>query len=102
MAEAPAFLAVQVCHAASPQRIALIDLQVAPGTTVQQAILRSGLLVQVPDLDLAACRVGIWNKLKTLETVVRDHDRIEVYRPLIADPMEARRRRADKAGKTRG
>ena len=88
---------MQVCHAASPQRIVTIDVQVAPGTTLYQAIRQSGLLDQVVDLDLAQCRVGIWNKLKPLEAVVRDRDRIEIYRPLIADPMDARRRRAAKA-----
>ena len=95
--EARAPLAVQVCHAASPERVVTIDLHVAPGTTLYQAIRQSGLLDQVADLDLAQCRVGIWSKLKPLEAVVQDRDRIEVYRPLIANPMDARRRRAAKA-----
>ena len=94
----PPALAVQVCHAASPSHIVMIDLEVAPGTTLLQAIEQSGLLDQVADLDLARYRVGIWNKLKPLETALRDRDRIEVYRPLLADPMDARRRRAAKSG----
>ena len=102
MAEVPASLAIEVCHAASPQQIVRIDLQVAPGTTVHQAIVQSGILENVAGLDLSVCRVGIWNKLKTLETVIKDHDRIEIYRPLIADPMDARRRRAETARLVRG
>lgn len=98
IAAAPAAtVAVQVCHAASPQQITLIALEVAAGATVEQAIHQSGLLEQVMELDLAACRVGIWGKLKLFETVVKVGDRIEVYRPLIADPKDARRRRAAKA-----
>ena len=99
MAEAAASFTVQVCHAASPQKIFLLDLEVASGTTVLQAIQKSGLLDQVESLDLATCRVGIWSKLKALDTVVRERDRIEVYRPLIADPMDARRARAAKTNK---
>lgn len=94
---APATIAVQVCHAAAPERIVLVDVQVAAGTTVQEAIRRSGLLDQADAPDLASCRVGIWNKLKTLETVLKDRDRVEIYRPLVADPMDARRRRAAKS-----
>ena len=95
-ATSSATVPVEICHAASPWQIASIALEVAAGATIEQAIRQSGLLEQVTGLDMAACRVGIWGKLKTFETVVKACDRIEVYRPLIADPMDARRRRAAK------
>jgi putative ubiquitin-RnfH superfamily antitoxin RatB of RatAB toxin-antitoxin module len=67
---------------------------VVPGTTLEQAIHESCLLQQIDGIDLTSCAVGIHGKKKTLDTVLREHDRVEVYRPLIADPKEARRRRA--------
>ena len=94
-------LSVQVCHAL-PDRIFLRDLRVKPGTSVQQAIVDSGLLEQMPGLDLAELKVGIHGKQKSLEVTVRDGDRIEVYRPLIADPKDARRRRAVRESRRKG
>jgi putative ubiquitin-RnfH superfamily antitoxin RatB of RatAB toxin-antitoxin module len=79
---------------ALPDHQWLIDVSVPPGTTVRGAIEASGLLAHAPGIDLDATRVGIYGKLSTLDTVVRASDRIEVYRPLIADPKDARRRRA--------
>jgi len=79
---------------ALPDRQWLIPFSVPAGTTVREAILRSGLLEQAPGIDLESARVGIYGKLSTMETLVRALDRIEVYRPLIADPKEARRKRA--------
>lgn len=94
---ADAGIEVQVCYA-TPSFVFLRDLQVARATTLAQAIAQSGLLLQVDGIDLATCAVGIHGKKKTLDTVLREHDRVEVYRPLIADPKEARRRRASKPG----
>ena len=91
MVESP--INVSVAYAL-PDRQYLFELQVAPGTTLEETIQLSGLLRQVPDIDLAQARVGIYGKLKTLETLVRERDRIEIYRPLIADPKDARRKRA--------
>jgi putative ubiquitin-RnfH superfamily antitoxin RatB of RatAB toxin-antitoxin module len=88
-------IGVQVCYA-TPTLELLLELQVATGTTLEQAIAQSGLLQQVPQIDLATAPVGIYAKKKPLDTVLRAHDRIEVYRPLIADPKEARRRRASR------
>jgi putative ubiquitin-RnfH superfamily antitoxin RatB of RatAB toxin-antitoxin module len=93
---ADAGLNVQVCYA-TPSFEFLRDLRVACGTTVAQAIAQSDLLRQVDGIDLATCTVGIHGKKQTLDTVLREHDRVEVYRPLIADPKDARRRRANKA-----
>jgi putative ubiquitin-RnfH superfamily antitoxin RatB of RatAB toxin-antitoxin module len=88
-------LKIQVCYA-TPDLEILLDLAVPGGTTVYQAIRQSGILKTSPEIDLSVNEVGIHGKLKTLDTVLRDHDRIEIYRPLIADPKETRRRRANK------
>ncbi len=94
MAEA-AKLRVQVCYATA-QRQWLLALEVEPGTTLHQAITASGILQQAPEIDLSVWQVGIFGKLKPLDTVLRPQDRVEIYRPLKADPMESRRRRAAK------
>ncbi len=86
---------IQVCHA-TPERQVLRELDVPVGTSLHDGIKRSGLLEEMHEIDLSCWRVGIYGKLKTLGTVLRDRDRIEIYRPLIADPMESRRKRADK------
>lgn len=86
-------LTVQVCYALPEQRF-LEELRVYPGTTIAQAIQDSRVLEQFPKIDLAQQRVGIFGKLKTMDTVLREGDRIEIYRPLQADPKETRRRRA--------
>ncbi len=70
------------------------SLTVPAGTTLGQALEQSGVLREFPGIDLAVNMVGIYGKKKSLDTVLREHDRIEVYRPLQADPKEARRRRA--------
>ncbi|MDP3843091.1 MAG: RnfH family protein [Oxalobacteraceae bacterium] len=87
-------LQVQVCYA-KPEIQLLRDVSVPPGTTLQAAIVQSGILDEMPEIDLSTCRVGVYSKLKTLEAILRDGDRVEIYRPLIADPKESRRRRAD-------
>lgn len=74
----------------------LRDLDVPVGTTLRQAIEQSGVLQREPGIDLSTCRVGIFGKLKELDVPLREHDRVEIYRPLIADPKEARRKRAEK------
>jgi putative ubiquitin-RnfH superfamily antitoxin RatB of RatAB toxin-antitoxin module len=83
---------VQVCYASEAAQF-LRALQVAPGTTIGQAIALSGLAEAVPGLDVAALETGIYAKKKPRDTILREHDRIELYRPLIADPKHARRRR---------
>ncbi|HJV82691.1 RnfH family protein [Noviherbaspirillum sp.] len=86
---------VQICYA-RPQSHDMRELDVREGATLQFAIEQSGILRDVPEIDLAACRVGVYGKLKALDTVLRDGDRVEIYRPLVADPKESRRRRAVK------
>ena len=84
---------VQVCHA-TPQREFLRALELADGATLEQAVRESGLLEAFPEIDLGSAAVGIYAKKKALDTRLRDGDRVEVYRPLLADPKEIRRRRA--------
>lgn len=85
-------LNVQVCYASEELQF-LRSLQVAAGTTLEQAVRLSGVLTAAPEIDLATMAVGIYAKKKALDTVLREHDRVEIYRPLIADPKHARRRR---------
>jgi len=71
------------------------SLEVEQGTTVQELIELSGLLEQYPEIELnKKNKVGLFGKLSKLNTVLRDKDRVEIYRPLIADPKEVRRKRA--------
>ncbi|MCG2584113.1 RnfH family protein [Massilia sp. TS11] len=86
-------LQIQVAYATA-EREFFKDLAVPAGTTIGQAIIASGIAADVPGIDLDHNPVGVFGKKKTLDTLVRAQDRIEIYRPLIADPKEARRRRA--------
>lgn len=94
-------LQVQICYAAPGLQV-LKDTLVAPGCTIQQAIIDSGLLREQPDIDLSVCKVGLYGKAKPLDTVLRERDRIEIYRALLADPMESRRRRVAHKDKEKG
>lgn len=109
----PATLRIQVCYATARQQL-LRELSMQAGATVQDAIEASGILVDMARLaqagelgelddardpghaafDPAQHQVGIFGKKKTPDTVLRDGDRVELYRPLLADPKESRRRRA--------
>jgi putative ubiquitin-RnfH superfamily antitoxin RatB of RatAB toxin-antitoxin module len=79
---------------ALPLRADSVTLLVPAGTTVEQAIRRSGLLERFPEIDLTRDRIGIYSRWVRLDAVLREGDRIEVYRPLAADPKEVRRQRA--------
>jgi putative ubiquitin-RnfH superfamily antitoxin RatB of RatAB toxin-antitoxin module len=81
---------------ATPAEEFIHPMRVAPGATVGQAIEGSGVLARFPDINLVTQPVGIYGKKKTLDTVLRERDRIEIYRPLVADPKDSRRRRAAK------
>lgn len=80
---------------ALPDKQTLLKQQVDAGTTVADAIQASGILDKHPEIDLATSKLGIFSKLIKSDTVLRDKDRIEIYRPLIADPKEVRRKRAE-------
>ena len=101
MADGGSGIHVQVCYA-TPDHQMLQDLSVPVGTSVHRAILQSGLLQSAAEIDLSVLRVGIYGKLKNLDTLLNDGDRVEIYRPLIADPKESRRKRAEKKDKKIG
>lgn len=85
---------VEVAYAL-PERQELIALEVAEGISIAEAIALSGIVDLFPEIDLAHNKVGIFGHLAKLETVLRDGDRVEIYRPLIADPKLARKQRAE-------
>lgn len=95
MAEQISVIRVQVCHATPTQQF-LRAFDMGNGATIQTAIDVSGVLDACPAIDLNSCKTGLHGKLCPRDTVLRDGDRVEIYRPLIADPMDARRRRAEK------
>lgn len=86
-------IAVEVAFAL-PDRQALVSLRVRAGSTANEAIRLSGLLEQFPDIDLAVNKVGIFGRLCPLDQVLEEGDRVEIYRPLLADPKAVRRRLA--------
>ena len=86
---------VQICYARPGMTISR-EVVVPANATIRGAIEQSGVLDDVPDIDLTTCRVGIYGKPKLLDAPLREHDRIEIYRPLIADPKDSRRRRVEK------
>ncbi|MDG6897815.1 RnfH family protein [Actinobacillus delphinicola] len=79
---------------ALPKRHFLKSYTVSEGTTVEEAILHSKLLEKFPNIDLHKNKVGIFSRPVTLKDTVNNGDRIEIYRPLLADPREIRRQRA--------
>lgn len=80
---------------ALPHEQNLLRLQLPQGATVEAAIKESGLLEKYPEIDLARNKLGIFGKLTKADAALRDKDRVEIYRPLIADPKEIRRQRAE-------
>ena len=84
---------VEVVYAL-PERQDLVSIKLPAGATLQRAIEASGLLLKYPEIDLASGRFGIYSRISKPDSVLRDRDRVEIYRPLIADPKEVRRRRA--------
>ena len=86
-------LTIEVVYALPDQQV-VIPLTVDDDTNIEQAILASGILTQFPEIDLTQNRVGIYSRLAKLSDGLLDGDRIEIYRPLLEDPREIRRRRA--------
>jgi putative ubiquitin-RnfH superfamily antitoxin RatB of RatAB toxin-antitoxin module len=79
---------------ALPEQQTLLSVQVPEGSTVADGVTLSGILERHPDIDFARSKLGLFGKLSKADALLRDHDRIEIYRPLIADPKEVRRQRA--------
>ncbi|QZN96633.1 RnfH family protein [Symbiopectobacterium purcellii] len=84
---------------ALPERQYVRSVTVEEGATVEQAIIASGLLTLRTDIDLQVNKVGIFSRAARLMDAVTEGDRIEIYRPLIADPKELRRQRAERSKK---
>ncbi|HEX7048013.1 MAG TPA: RnfH family protein [Gammaproteobacteria bacterium] len=93
-------IVVEVAYAL-PDRQVLIPLTVPAGTTAIEAIRRSGISEQFPGIDLSNGRIGVFGRLCPSERVLEAGDRVEIYRPLVADPKEVRRRLAAE-GRTMG
>jgi uncharacterized protein len=91
-------LSVEVCYAL-PDAQTLIAVELPAGATLQQALDASGILKRFPSIDLKTQKVGVFGKLKPLDTVLVDHDRVEIYRPLLVDPKVSRQRRVEKTRK---
>jgi len=79
---------------AKPGEQFLEQVRVPEDTTVELAIRQSGVLERFPEIDLSSNKVGVFGKAAALKSTLHDGDRIEIYRPLIADPKEARKKRA--------
>lgn len=91
-------IVVEVAYAL-PEKQYLQRVTLEEGATVEQAIRQSGLLELRSDIDLQVNKIGIYSRPVKLHDVVREGDRVEIYRPLIADPKELRRQRAEKSAK---
>lgn len=89
---------VTVAYSPAPRQVCEIALCLLPGATVAQALQQSGLQSLYPELDLPTAALGIWGRKAALAQVLRDKDRVEVYRPLRVDPKVARRERFVKQG----
>ena len=84
---------VEVAYAKLDEQV-LLELDVDAGLTLREAVEQSGILQRFPEIDLTSNKVGIFGKLAKLDTRLAQGDRVEIYRPLIADPKEQRKKRA--------
>jgi putative ubiquitin-RnfH superfamily antitoxin RatB of RatAB toxin-antitoxin module len=86
---------VEVAYALEKKQT-LLELEVSEGTTLKQAVELSGIIDTYPQIDLTKDKTGIFGKIAKLDTILREKDRVEIYRPLIADPKQVRKERAAK------
>ena len=91
--ESAELIDVEVAYARSDAQT-ILKLRVPQGTTLEQAVRESGILERFPDIDLANNQLGVFGKLNKPNAELRNGDRVEIYRPLIADPKEVRKQRA--------
>ena len=91
---------IEVAYALDSKQ-ALLELQVAEGTTALQAAQQSGITDKFEGIDLENAKLGIFSKVVAPTQVLREGDRVEIYRPLIADPKEVRKARAARAKERR-
>lgn len=85
---------VEVVYALPHEQI-LLKLEVPQASTIADTVRLSGLPEKYPEIDLVKGKFGLFGKLSKIDTVLREKDRVEIYRPLIADPKEVRRKRAE-------
>ena len=81
---------------ALPNRQSLLSLPVPEGSTIEECIKLSGITKHFSDINLNEAKVGIFGRAEKLSSIVKAGDRVEIYRPLIADPREMRKLRAAK------
>jgi putative ubiquitin-RnfH superfamily antitoxin RatB of RatAB toxin-antitoxin module len=86
-------LTVEVVYALSEAQDA-VTLHLPPGATLRDAVVHSGLLERHPEIDLAVQKLGVFGAPAVADRLLADGDRVEIYRALVMDPKEARRRRA--------
>ncbi len=84
---------VEVAYA-TPEKQLILPVNVDKGTTAGAAIVQSGIMMEFPEMDLENSKIGVFGKVVPMTKVLEDGDRVEIYRPLIADPKEVRRKRA--------
>lgn len=89
-------LKIEVVYALRDEQV-LTALEVEEGVSVREVIERSGILRRYPEIELVPGRVGIFGKGVDLDSRLRDGDRVEIYRLLVADPKDARRRRVKRS-----
>ncbi len=87
-------ITIEVAYAL-PEKQTIIAIEVAEGTTVAEAIQLSNIIAEFPDIDLETAKTGVFGKMAKADKVLRDKDRVEIYRKLIADPKESRRQQAE-------
>ena len=84
---------IEVCYATNYSQN-IIQLELPEGSNIKTAIIISGILNLFPEIDLTRNKIGIFSKIKKLTDILQSGDRVEIYRPLLIDPKEARRARA--------
>ena len=89
----PNEILIEVAYAL-PKKQLILPIKVKLGATAEEAIKISGIIKKFPEIDLNVNQIGIFGKLTQKDHVLRERDRVEIYRPLIADPKEIRRQRA--------
>ncbi len=97
-----ALIPVQVVYAAGPHQLEVVTLTLPAGATAREALRASGLGQRLSAAMLDGLRLGLWGRLCEPGTVLQAHDRLELLRPLLIDPMEARRQRLRRDGLRKG
>ncbi|MFM9915264.1 MAG: RnfH family protein [Rhizobacter sp.] len=86
-------LHIEVVISPGAGEVRQISLTLHAGSSVRDALSQSGLSTRIGDAEVPSMKVGVWGQLKSLDHPLRDRDRVEIYRPLMIDPKDARRRR---------